>query len=171
MVKKVGNTDIALGQIVNVTELANMLGTSRQNITRWVGQGCPVFEDKTSQKGRRYDSAAVIRWLRDRALAEVRGNDEEGLPIEEIRRRKELAQMKKEEISLAVEEERFGSVEAILRELGDALSTIRANLIAMPKFAAQLEHQDALVIEKRLEEEIYRILDELSDFVLEDDDE
>jgi len=141
---KGANSGGGFGTICNGAELARMLGVSRPTITRW--------------------------W-KDRELQKSRGSsDTDDLDIDEIRRRTELAKMKKEEISLAVEEERYGDVEAILEELGHALATIRASLMALPKFAAQLEHQDAGVIEKRLEEEVYRMLEELADFTIEEDD-
>lgn len=156
---------------MNGQDLARILGISRQYVTTHTKAGMPIYDRKGVRGSPRYDSAACIRWLRDREIKKVRGDDsEDRLDIDEIRRRKELAQMKKEQIELAVMEERYGDIESILHELGGALSTIRASLIAIPKFAAQLEHQDASAIEKRLEEEIYRILEELSDFTVEDDD-
>lgn len=107
-----------------------------------------------------------------REIQKIRGSggDSDELTIEEIRRRTELARMRKEELSLAVEEERYGDVEAILRELSHALATIRGRLMSLPKFAAQLEHKDATEIERRLEDEIHMMLQELSDFAVEEDD-
>jgi phage terminase Nu1 subunit (DNA packaging protein) len=129
----------------------------------------PVYDNEGPRSSPRYDSAAAIRWIRDREIQKASGGDDDKLSIEEIRRRTELAKMKKEEISLAIDEERYGDVEAIIEELGHALATVRANLMSLPKFAAQLEHQDAGVIEERLEEEIYRMLEELSSFSVEEE--
>jgi len=168
---KGANSGGGFGTICNGAELARMLGVSRPTITKFTKAGMPIYDENGPRKSPRYDSAACIRWWKDRELQKSRGSsDTDYLNIDEIRRRTELARMKKEEISLAVEEERYGDVEAILEELGHALATIRASLMALPKFAAQLEHQDAGVIEKRLEEEVYRMLEELADFTIEEDD-
>jgi len=169
---KGGNTDAGSGSIVSGQELARILGISRQYVTNHAKSGMPVFDKGGPRGAGRYDTAACIRWLRDREIQKARGGEgADKLGIDEIRRRKELAMMKKEEIELAVMEERYGDIEAILDELGSALATIRANLIALPKFAAQLEHQEADVIERRLEEEVYRMLEELADFSSEDEDD
>ncbi|WP_010322165.1 terminase small subunit [Marinobacterium stanieri] len=168
---KGANSGGGSGTVCNGTELARFMGVARTTITSFTKAGMPILDNKGPRKSPRYDSAACVRWWRDRDLNKARSSgDDDQLDIDEIRRRTELARMKKEEISLAVEEERYGDVEAILEELGHALATIRANLMALPKYAAQLEHQEASVIERRLEEEVYRMLEELSDFTVEDDD-
>ncbi|SEG12630.1 terminase small subunit [Marinobacterium lutimaris] len=168
---KGGNSDGGFGTICNGTDLARILGVSRQSVTTFTKKGMPVYDHEGHRKSPRYDSAACIRWWKDLELQKARGgSDADELDIDEIRRRTELAKMKKEEISLAVEEERYGDVEAILEELGHSLATIRASLMALPKYAAQLEHKDATFIENRLEEEVYRMLEELADFTVEDDD-
>lgn len=168
---KGANSDGGFGTICNGAELARFIGVSRPTITKFTKAGMPIYDEKGARNSPRYDSAACIRWWKDRELQKARGSgDSEELDIDEIRRRTELAKMKKEEISLAVEEERYGDVEAILEELGNALATIRASLMSLPKCAAQLEHQESGFIEKRLEEEVYRMLEELADFTVEDDD-
>lgn len=43
--------------------------------------------------------------------------------------------------------------------------------MALPQISPQIEHMDSAAIEKRLEEEIYRTLEELADFSVDDDDE
>lgn len=168
-----GGSPEGLGTICSGAELARILGCSRNTVTRYSKAGMPAYDMKGPRSSPRYDSAACIRWLKEREATKARGSDEDddNLDIDEIRRRTELAKMKREEIETAVVEERYGDVEAILEELSLALGTIRANLISLPKYAGQLEHQDSTTIENRLEEEVYRILGELSDFTIEDDED
>nr|WP_158651696.1 terminase small subunit [Marinobacterium profundum] len=168
---KGGQSAGGVGTITNGQALARMLGVSRHSVTGYVKRGMPIYDNGGPRDAPRYDSAMCIRWLRDMEVQKSTGNNTDELNIDEIRRRKELALMKKEEIGLAVVEERYGDIEAIMDELGEALATIRAHLMALPKYAAQLEHQDALTIEKRLEEEVYRMLEELADFTVDDDDD
>jgi len=166
---KGGQSSGGIGDIINGTDLARTLGVSAGSVRTYVKQGMPIYDNKGLKKAPRYDSAMCIRWLRDREIGRMTSGDSDSLPIEEIRRRAELAKMKKEEIELAVLEEKFGSIEAILEELSHCLATVRANLISLPKFSAQLEHQDSDVIEKRLEDEVYRMLEELSEFTADDE--
>lgn len=172
---KGGNTDAGSGIIVNGQELARIFGVSRQYITTFRKAGMPIHDNEGPRKHPRYNTAACIRWKRDADIKKARGDagadGEDPLDIDEIRRRTELAKMKKEEIDLAVLEERYGDIEAILEELSAALVTIRASLIALPKIAPQLEHMDSADVELRMEEEIYRILEELADFTADDDED
>lgn len=169
---KGGNTDAGAGMIVNGTDLARTLGVSRQTVTNLTKRGMPIHDREGVRGSPRYDTARCIRWLRDEELARARGDSEDDqLPIDEITRRTELAKMRKAEIELANLEERYGDVELILDELSAALSTIRASLMALPQISPQIEHMDSAAIEKRLEEEIYRTLEELADFSVDDDDE
>jgi phage terminase Nu1 subunit (DNA packaging protein) len=166
---KGANSEGGFGTICNGAELARIIGVSRPTITKFTKAGMPVYDEKGARGSPRYDSAACIRWWKDRELQKARGSgDTDELDIDEIRRRKELAMMKKEEIELAVLEERYGDVEAIMDELSGALATIRASLIALPKIAAQLEHQEAAAIERRIEDEVYLMLNELADFTADD---
>ena len=67
------------GRTVNRSELASLCGVSLPTIDSWVRKGCPI--GKAGSKGRpaEFDSAAVIRWIRDNAVAEavssVEGDD------------------------------------------------------------------------------------------------
>lgn len=156
------------GKIVSGQELAMILGVSRNTIQSYRSNGMPIADNNGTRGSARYNTVSCLDWLSKRKLDRIAETDDYALDIEEIRRRTELAKMKQAEIELAVTEERYGDIEAILGELSNALTTIRANLIALPKIAPQLEHTDSDLIEKRLEDEIYRVLTELSDFTIDD---
>ena len=162
------------GIIVSGIELARIFGVSPATVRTLSKRGMPIVDSEGHKGGNRYDTAACIQWKRDYDFKKKfpsSGDDSDELSIEEIRRRTELAKMKKEEIELAVQEERFGDVEAILDELANSLSVIRASMIALPKIAPQLEYLESTAIEARLEEEIYLILNELADFATSGDGE
>ena len=167
---KGGNSAGGSGEILNGQQLARYFGTSRQTITAWDRSGMPRYDEKGPRGSPRYNSAVCVDWKIDQEIkrrTKSSPDNDDDLEIEEIRRRAELAKMKQAEIELAVTEERFGDIEAILLELSNSLSTIRSTLIALPKIAPQLEHMDALAVEQRLEEEVYRVLNELADFTVE----
>lgn len=169
---KGGQSGGGSGTIVSGQELARILGISRTTVTTYTKNGMPIYDNKGPRKAPRYDSALCIRWWKDREITKVTGGETEKLGIDEIRRRKELALMKDAEIDLAVKQERYGDIEAIMLELSACLGTIRGNLIALPaKLSAQLENQDAAFIERRLVGEIDDMLEELSEFSVDEDDD
>ena len=120
---KGGNTDAGSGLIVNGQELARILGCSRQYVTSYRKAGMPIHDNNGPRQTPRYNTADCIRWKRDVDIKKARGSsstDEDELDIDEIRRRTELAKMKKEEIELSVLEERYGDIEAILKGMAEA---------------------------------------------------
>lgn len=60
------------GRIVSKKELAFILGTTRHAVTRLVSLGCPYLERGTregEQTAWQFDTAAVVRWLRETDVA------------------------------------------------------------------------------------------------------
>src|SRR5690554_6429915 len=103
---KGGNTDAGTLLRVNGQELARIFGVSRQYVTSFRKAGMPIHDNGGPRNHPRYNTAECIRWKRDADIQKARGrsgeSDENQLDIDEIRRRTELAKMKKEEIDLAV---------------------------------------------------------------------
>ena len=168
---KGGNSAGTVGIVCNGQELAHIFGISRQAVTGLQRKGMPAYDDKGPRNAPRYDSAACIKWLESYNQQKInRSTDEDdNLDIEEIRRRRELTGLKKDEISLAVVEERYGDIEAIMESLGKSLAEIRSTLMSIPGLAGQMAFQDTSTIEKLLTEEISRALQELSEYEPETD--
>lgn len=166
---KGGNSGGTIGKIVTATELAAIVGTSRQTIASYAKAGMPVYDRSGTRGSPRYDSAACIAWITDRKLKKHVGSDDaDEMDIDEIYRQTALTKLKREEIQLALDEERYGDIDAVIEDVGLALSEIRAGLISLPTLSAQLEHQDQLTIEKKLTDKVDRMLEELSDFHVEE---
>jgi phage terminase Nu1 subunit (DNA packaging protein) len=134
-------------------------------------KGMPSYDDKGPRNSPRYDSAACIKWLESYNLQKLSRStdDDDQLDIDEIRRRRELTGLKKDQIALAVVEERYGDIEAIMESLEKSLAEVRSTLMSIPGLSGQMAFQDTSTIEKLLTEEISRALDGLSEYEPETD--
>ena len=115
--------------LVSQTELALIFGVSRQSVRAWEARGCPV-ERKAQRKGEpsRYSVAAVLRWREEQAaMAAVLG----ALDMNAARRRKPAAQATLAEIELAKIRGEVVEISAVAEKFGDALSAVRARLLAL----------------------------------------
>ncbi|QAU22880.1 terminase small subunit [Dyella sp. M7H15-1] len=118
------------GKQVNRSELADTFGVSLPTIDDWVRNGCPWV-----QRGGRgvewvFDTAAVARWLRDKA-AEAAVGDISG-DAEEWKRRKIAAEAQREELKLAADRKLVAPVEQMERQLARVFAEIRAKLRNIP---------------------------------------
>ena len=60
-----------LGRTVNRADLATLCGVSLPTIDAWLRKGCPIVERGSKGREAKFDSAAVIRWIRDSAVADA----------------------------------------------------------------------------------------------------
>ena len=82
------------GRIVNRADLASLCGVSLPTIDAWLRKGCPIVERGSKGREAKFDSAAVIRWIKDDAVAEaVSGlqSDDGKIPQKEAERRRAVA--------------------------------------------------------------------------------
>ena len=82
------------GRIVNRADLASLCGVSLPTIDAWVRKGCPIGKAGSKGRAAEFDSAAVIRWIRDSAIADAVGGveDDDGkVSREEADRRRAVA--------------------------------------------------------------------------------
>ena len=151
------------GNIVNQSELARMFGVGRDKVNGFINHGMPIYDNKGRQKAKRFDSAVCINWYSSFEVSLATG-DQEHLSFDEIKRRKELTELKLREIELMKQQERFGDIDLVLEDFSDALAIVRSRIMAIKNIAPQLEHLDQGEIEKKLETELTTALEELSDF-------
>ncbi|SRR5258708_3756419 len=58
-----------MGKLVNQIELAEIIGKSTVTIWEWQDQGFPIKKRGAGRDGHEYDTAEVLQWLVDQALA------------------------------------------------------------------------------------------------------
>jgi phage terminase Nu1 subunit (DNA packaging protein) len=58
-----------MGKLVNKTELEQFLGLSHTTLTEYQDQGLPIQKKGNRGEENEYDTAEVVKWLVDRALA------------------------------------------------------------------------------------------------------
>lgn len=87
------------GKLVNRAGLAEVMGVVTVTVDGWIKRGCPVVERGGRGKEWQFDTAAVVRWLRDEAVAAAGPND--NADLDEIEKRTKRAKMRQAELELA----------------------------------------------------------------------
>ncbi|MEE7504170.1 Terminase small subunit (DNA packaging protein Nu1) [Methylobacterium mesophilicum] len=96
------------GRTANRTELASLCGVSLPTVDTWVKRGCPFDERGSKGTEWKFDTAAVIGWRIEAAVADAAaayGDDGAGMSKDEADRRRSVALAHMAEIDL---EERLG---------------------------------------------------------------
>jgi phage terminase Nu1 subunit (DNA packaging protein) len=65
-------TVIAMGKLVNQTELAEIIGVTDVTLWEWQKAGMPIVKQGDRGQANEYDTVAVIAWKEERALAKIR---------------------------------------------------------------------------------------------------
>lgn len=118
------------GKQVNRSDLADTFGVSLPTVDDWVRNGCPWV-----QRGGRgvewvFDTAAVARWLRDKAAEAAVGDTSDD--AEAWKRRKLAAEAQREELKLAADKKLVAPIEQMERHLARVFAEVRAKLRNIP---------------------------------------
>lgn len=157
--------------IVNRGELASIIGVSLITVDAYRRRGMPFVARGAKGKSWSYDTAAVIKWLRDQDVAALQGDADE-ITIEQAQRRKTIAEAMKLEYELAAIRRETVAIGEIEDMLADELGRVRSRLLAVPARAAPAcaDLADAAAIETLIEAEIAEALNELTVDALGSDD-
>ena len=60
-----------IGRTVNRAELASLCGVSLPTIDAWLRNDCPIVERGSKGRESKFDSASVIKWIKDTAVADA----------------------------------------------------------------------------------------------------
>ncbi|MGE5546490.1 MAG: terminase small subunit [Solirubrobacterales bacterium] len=125
-----------MGKIVNRSELAEILGKSLPTISAWVARaGFPVIEEGRQGKEWKFDTAQVIDWIEQQAVANVIG-DAAKIDYEEARRRKMVAEATLAEIEVDRLSATVAPVDDIVAMVGMQFANVRTRLLAIPSNCA-----------------------------------
>jgi len=154
------------GMVVGSAELAEILGVAIKTIGRWVDKGMPVRSDgndRKSRRERRFDTAAVIRWLVD-GPADLTP----AARLDAAKLRKQSASTTLKELELGERSGRLIDMEIPAEQINEQFAVLKSQLLAIP---ARLTHQVAAtsepdVVRRILVEELEDIASELTGFDL-----
>jgi phage terminase Nu1 subunit (DNA packaging protein) len=151
------------GWIVNREEMSGILAVSPTTLDRYVRSGCPLLERGTTSQGHKFNTGAVIGWLRQRD-AEAGDPTDAARSQAEERRRPMAASAELKELQLAEKRGLMISVEDVVPIVADELAEVRSRLMALPGRLAQglVGMQDAAAIEGAIRDEIAAALSELT---------
>lgn len=157
--------------IVNRAELAELIGTSLVTVDAYRRRGMPYVSRGAKGRAWSYDTATVIKWLRDQDVAAIQG-DAAGVTLDEAQRRKTIAEAMKAEYEVAAIRRETVTIAEIEDMLGEELGRVRSRLLAVPARVAPAcaDATDAAAIEALLAEEIGDALSEITADALGSDD-
>jgi len=121
-----------VGQIVNLTAAAEVLGVVPETVRRWIVGGAPCISKPgpNAAHGYKIDLAALIDWRitqeRERALKEVGSID-----VDEARRRKLAAEAGIAEHELAIKQGSAVAIEDAVQALDNAIGSCRSRLLGL----------------------------------------
>lgn len=163
---------MADGRIVNRSGLAELFGVALPTVDGWVRNGVPVVTRGGRGRQWEFDTAAVIDWIRDKAVSEATGNIQ--ADEAELRRRKLQAETTKAELELAKAKGDVAPVREFERAQAAAFAQIRANIMNVPQRAVLqlLGETDETIFKEKLRAELTLALQEAAtaDLVMADDD-
>jgi phage terminase Nu1 subunit (DNA packaging protein) len=160
------------GQDVNRTGLSAIFGVSLPTIDAWVRAGCPGVKQGAGKGGGwTFNTAAVSKWLEDRAAAEAAGDtvaDEAAL-----KKRKLLAETLSAEHDMMLKRKLVAPLDQVERAMTRVFAEIRSNMRSLPARSVTLliGQTDERKFKEVLLREIDVVLESLASFdVLADED-
>ncbi|MGQ3049833.1 MAG: hypothetical protein ACT6Q8_24340 [Niveispirillum sp.] len=143
----------APSRIVSLSQLATLLGKSRNIVRRWISEGMPVVQKPDNAidgSGWQLDIAAVFSWREDQARAAGGGADGE-ISKDEAARRKLVAEAELAEFNLGRVRRETLLLGDVVSAVTDEYADVRARVRALPaRLASRLAGAE--------QDEIFRIL-------------
>lgn len=143
----------------NRTQLAEVFGVSMPTVDGWVRGGCPVVQRGSRGVEWVFDTAAVAKWLRDRAVTDATGDKQQDEA--EIERRTKLAKMRQAELDLANAMKLVAPIREFERAQAARYAVIRQNCLNIPQRAVMqlLGETDEATFKQKLRAEIVLALE------------
>ena len=129
-----------MGRIVNMTELAEILGYSVKTLAKWQKHDAmPALSIGKVRTGNQYDTAQVIEWLiqREKGAAQA-ADDGKVYHLEAERARLAHHQANKAELEAAKVRGELAEIALVCEHVGEQFATVRARLLAIPSRCAPL---------------------------------
>lgn len=120
-----------MGRVVNKRELSEITDISQQTISEWQAKGLPYVAGNSRHGGNQYDTAAVIRWLRETDVAKACGGETP---------RDRLARVQADRVEMEIAEKRRELIPAgeIGQEWASVIVATRQALLVVPQEVAPL---------------------------------
>ena len=155
--------------LANLSEIAEHHKVHRSTVQGWIKRGCPVVEQGGKGKQTILESEAVIKWRLDQAIKDVRGDEDDELSIEELRRRKLQFETEKAALELETEKGNVVHIDDVVKIVTDEAQAIKAILRNLPSRSAPrlTTVKKVTEIKKILGNEVEQCLRELSNRFIE----
>src|SRR5689334_23302354 len=124
------------GRIVSRVDLASLLAVSLPTIDAYVRRGCPFVARGSKGKEWQFDTAAVIEWLRDSAVADATAATKD-VSFDEARRQDVAASAQIKQYELAKLRRTMVAIDEIEERLTEEYAAAKSRLVAIPGRVAQ----------------------------------
>lgn len=121
------------GLIVNRTGLADVLGCSEGVVDRYVREKCPVEQRGSRGVPWAFNTAHVIKWLRDKDRQQATGKAPAINELRDLQLRKLEAETEKAELDLAKAKGDVALIEDFERAQALVFAAIRTNVLNVPQ--------------------------------------
>lgn len=126
----------AKGELVNRSKLISILGVAPATVDKWIKDGMPIAQKGNRRLGYRFNTAAVITWIRQRDVALATGSAD-AISFDASKAREMEARAKLREIELERKSGEFIHVDAAADNYVNRLGVVRSRLMAIPGRVAQ----------------------------------
>jgi phage terminase Nu1 subunit (DNA packaging protein) len=129
--------------IVNKNQLADVMGVSERTLSEWQEDGLPIKSVGGRGLENQYETAEVIEWLVQRAVA--------GKSVLTPRDRRDLADAQLSELELARESRKVVSIEEVLPLWEAAVLAARTDLLGLgPRLKAAIDARYGIDVEQEM---------------------
>ncbi|KAA1237126.1 terminase small subunit [Agrobacterium tumefaciens] len=155
-------------RVVSMQQCSVLLGYDRNTVEKWVKQeDCPYISQADRDRGIQWelDLAAVVRWLQERAVRNVVGEDGDGDgsgKMTDSKKRKEAAQAILAELEVAEELGRVVPRQAVLDRIQKDYTEIKKRLMTLPAaIAGRLDASTQRIAREVADDQVRKMLAKL----------
>jgi hypothetical protein len=113
---------------VNKTEMAGILGITLKTFEEWINRGAPAIQEGNQTTPWIFDTAAVIKFVRQYDKEKSQGSD-----LQQLKKRKAAAEADLMELKAGAEAGELVKIDDVIRELIDDYINLKNRFMQLPK--------------------------------------
>ncbi len=138
-------------------ELANLLDVALSTIDKWLSKGLPYKEKGSHGKTYKFYLPDVVKWIQTTKNKYWQNRDIDDLTLEEVRKRKELAEAEIKELELAEKRGSLVPIEKVKNEAAGLATIVKQRLYSIPNKIAPFCYKKSI---NEIKQIIYDAIDE-----------
>lgn len=153
-----------IGPEVTFSDLTDIMGVSNKTVHKWVKKGCPFIERGGPGKEWKFNSAAVIKWVRELDVEQALGTTPASMSLDDANLRNKIATAQLKEYELARIRGVTVTIPEVVAICEEDVAIVRSRILSIPgRLAQELANEtDAIIIERAIKREVSAALSDLS---------